>query len=576
MSERAKILCVDDEVEVLRGFALHLGRRYEVLTATSGEAALKLLEQDPRVEVIISDMRMPGLTGSEFLSRSRALAPEAQRILLTGQTDLASAISAINEGQIFRFLTKPCPSAELISTIEAALERHRARALEHTTVRRKLQQLQLQTDPLTGLASRLQLMAVLEAAAFEATEAVSAVVAYYIAIDGSDEPVANRDQPWGDELAKVIAERLKLHCPDATVVACWGIEQFVVVVSSDGASDLDLCARGEELLAVLTAPIPDRHVAAGASVGIARLVDRQQWQRLIQQAATAADEARHEQQSRVCLYQPDAPPRAERQRELVHALREALVQDGLHLHYQPIVDVRQGCVRGLECLARWERGTLGNIVPTTFIPLAEQSGDIVRLGQWVLWRACHEGRQIAGDSRLEVAVNVSAKQLMDKSFLPHLEKCLLHSGLAPESLELELTESALAIDMEHLREVLEQTRRLKVRIAVDDFGTGYSSLSYLSRLPIDLIKVDQSFVRDFNQGGKTIIKAALNIARDFGLEVIIEGVETAEMLRQVRDLGASLIQGYWFAKPMPAARVPGWLQAFRGSSVRDTDVSQTH
>jgi predicted signal transduction protein with EAL and GGDEF domain len=576
MSERAKILCVDDEVEVLRGFALHLGRRYEVLTATSGEAALKLLEQDPRVEVIISDMRMPGLTGSEFLSRSRALAPEAQRILLTGQTDLASAISAINEGQIFRFLTKPCPSAELISTIEAALERHRARALEHTTVRRKLQQLQLQTDPLTGLASRLQLMAVLEAAAFEATEAVSAVVAYYIAIDGSDEPVANRDQPWGDELAKVIAERLKLHCPDATVVACWGIEQFVVVVSSDGASDLELCARGEELLAVLTAPIPDRHVAAGASVGIARLVDRQQWQRLIQQAATAADEARHEQQSRVCLYQPDAPPRAERQRELVHALREALVQDGLHLHYQPIVDIRQGRVRGLECLARWERGTLGNIVPTTFIPLAEQSGDIVRLGQWVLWRACHEGRQIAGDSRLEVAVNVSAKQLMDKSFLPHLEKCLLHSGLAPESLELELTESALAIDMEHLREVLEQTRRLKVRIAVDDFGTGYSSLSYLSRLPIDLIKVDQSFVRDFNQGGKTIIKAALNIARDFGLEVIIEGVETAEMLRQVRDLGASLIQGYWFAKPMPAARVPGWLQAFRGSSVRDTDVSQTH
>jgi diguanylate cyclase (GGDEF)-like protein len=565
MSERAKILCVDDEVEVLRGLALHLGRRYQVLTATSGDAALKLLEQDPSVEVIISDMRMPGLSGSEFLSQSRAWAPDAQRILLTGQTDLASAIAAINDGQIFRFLSKPCPAAELISTIEAALERYRARALEHTTVRRKLQQQQLQVDPLTGLASRLQLMAVLEAAAFEATEAVSAVVAYYVAIDASDEPVANRDQPWGDELAKIIAARLKRHCPDATVVACWGIEQFVVIVSSAGASDLDLCARGEGLLAVLTAAIPDRHVAVGASVGIARLVDRQQWQRLIQQAATAADEARREQRSRVCLYQPDAPPRAERQRELVHALREALVQDGLHLHYQPIVDIRQGRVRGLECLARWERGILGNIVPTTFIPLAEHSGDIVRLGQWVLWRACHEGRQIVGDTRLEVAVNVSAKELMEKSFLPHLEKCLSHSGLAPELLELELTESALAIDMEHLREVLEQTRRLKVRIAVDDFGTGYSSLSYLSRLPIDLIKVDQTFVRDFNQGGKTIIQAALNIARDFGLEVIIEGVETAEMLQQVRDLGASLIQGYWFAKPMPAVQVPGWLREFESA-----------
>jgi PleD family two-component response regulator len=267
MSERAKILCVDDEVEVLRGLALHLGRRYQVLTATSGNAALKLLEQDPSVEVIISDMRMPGLSGSEFLSRSRAWAPDAQRILLTGQTDLASAIAAINDGQIFRFLSKPCPAAELISTIEAALERYRARALEHTTVRRKLQQQQLQVDPLTGLASRLQLMAVLEAAAFEATEAVSAVVAYYVAIDASDEPVANRDQPWGDELAKIIAARLKRHCPDATVVACWGIEQFVVIVSSAGASDLDLCARGEGLLAVLTAAIPDRHVAVGASVG---------------------------------------------------------------------------------------------------------------------------------------------------------------------------------------------------------------------------------------------------------------------------------------------------------------------
>ncbi|HMI74767.1 MAG TPA: EAL domain-containing protein [Steroidobacteraceae bacterium] len=573
MSERARILCVDDEVEVLRGLALHLGRRYEVLTATSGADALKLLERDPRVEVIISDMRMPGLSGSEFLTRSRAFAPEAQRILLTGQTDLASAISAINEGQIFRFLSKPCPAAELISTIEAALERYRARALEHTTVRRKLEHRQLQIDPLTGLASRLQLMAVLEAAAYEVTEAVSAVVAYYFAIDGSDEPVANRDQPWGDELAKIIAGRLKQQCPDATVVACWGIAQFVVIVSSAGASDLDLCARGEKLWLALTAPTPEKHVAVGVSVGIARLVDRQQWQRLIQQAATAADEARHEQSSRVCLYRPDAPPRAEKQRELVHALREALIHDGLHLHYQPIVDIGEGRVRGLECLARWEHGTLGNIVPAKFIPLAEHSGDIVRLGQWVLWRACHEARQIVCGRRLEVAVNVSAKQLMDSSFLPHLEKCLSHSGLAPELLELELTESALAVDMEHLREVLEQTRRLKVRIAVDDFGTGYSSLSYLSRLPIDLIKVDQTFVRDFHRGGKTIIKAALSIARDFGLEVIIEGVETAEMLQQVRDLGASLIQGYWFARPMPAAQVPDWLRVFEFGSLSARAVS---
>jgi EAL domain-containing protein (putative c-di-GMP-specific phosphodiesterase class I) len=252
-----------------------------------------------------------------------------------------------------------------------------------------------------------------------------------------------------------------------------------------------------------------------------------------------------------------------RQRTMVHALREALAQESLYLHYQPIVDVKEGRVRTLESLARWEHETLGVVGPAIFIPLAEQHGEIVRLGRWALWHACHEGRQLIGDRGLQVAVNVSAKQLMDKDFLPHLEKCLSESGLPPEALELELTESALASDMEYICDVLEQTRRLKVRIAVDDFGTGYSSLSYLSRLPIDLIKVDRAFVRDFDRGGKTIIKAALTIARDFGQEVIIEGVETAEMLEQVCELGASLIQGYWFAKPMPACEVTDWLCAFK-------------
>jgi diguanylate cyclase (GGDEF)-like protein len=570
---------VDDEVEVLRGLKLQLGRRYEVLTASSGTAALEQLAQDPRVEVIISDMRMPGLSGAEFLSQSRAFAPEAQRILLTGQTDLASAIAAINEGQIFRFLSKPCPPAELMSAIEAALERHRSRALEHTAIRRKVEQRQLQIDPLTELASRLQLMGVLEAAAYEATESAGTLVAYFIAIDGSDQPLAIRDAPWGDELAKIMAERLRQQCSSAMMVACWGIEQFVVIVLSAGTSDLDLSAFGEELLGVVTAPITvdNEYIAVTASIGIARLADRAEWEKLIQQAAAAAREAGREAGQRVCLYRPDVALPSEKHRELLRALRETLVQDGLHLHYQPIVDVKEGRVRALECLARWEHGTLGDIGPATFIPLAEQHGEIVRLGQWALWRACHEGGQIRGDGRLEVAVNVSAKQLKDKSFLSHLEKCLSHSGLPPESLELELTESALASDMEHLRDVLEQIRRLKVRIAVDDFGTGYSSLSYLSRLPIDVIKVDQAFIRDFNQGGKTIIKAALTIAGDFGQEVIIEGVETAEMLQQVRDLGATLIQGYWFAKPMPAGQVPDWLSAFEGRSEhRETALMHKH
>src|ERR1700728_333096 len=169
MAERARILCVDDEEHVLRGLVLHLGVRYEVFTANCGTTALERLKQGLQVAVIISDMRMPGLNGSEFLRQSREFAPDAQRILLTGQTDIAGAIAAINDGQIFRFLCKPCPSAELIGAIEAALERHRSLALEHTAIRRKVERRQLRIDPLTGLASRAQLMEVLETAALDST-----------------------------------------------------------------------------------------------------------------------------------------------------------------------------------------------------------------------------------------------------------------------------------------------------------------------------------------------------------------------------------------------------------------------
>src|SRR6185312_3530616 len=159
----------------------------------------------------------------------------------------------------------------------------------------------------------------------------------------------------------------------------------------------------------------------------------------------------------------------------------------------------------------------------------------------------------------KVGVNVSAQELANPDFVRHLEHCLTVPGLCPGVLELELTESALAKDIDMLRDQLTQVRSLGVSICVDDFGTGYSSLSYLSRLPVDVIKVDRVFVREFDDGGKTIIKAALDIARDFGREVIIEGVETEEMLHRVREIGASFVQGYLFARPMPVSELASWL-----------------
>jgi len=576
MSPTGCVLCVDDEPEVLRGLTLHLSKCYRVLTATSGATALVLLQHDPDIAVIISDMLMPGQSGASFLEQSRALAPDAQRIMLTGQTDLASAIAAVNLGQVFRFLTKPCPPPELMATVQAAMEIYDLHALERTVLRRKVEHGQLRVDALTGLASRLQVTEMLETAAGATAESARAVAAYFIDVGRWDEP-GGENAAEADSVPQTLATRLRQYCTGASVVAHWGIGQFVVILPSHGVADLDLYVWGEQLLRALAEPIvlnQDR-VALSVSVGIARLVDRLQWQALIQSAGMAARQARREREPRVFLYRSEIPLQAERERDLLRALRETLDLEALHLHYQPIVDIIAGRVRSVECLARWRHERLGDILPATFIPLAEQNGEIVRLGQWVLLHALGDAARFMTDGRPTLAINVSAHQLMDRDFVPNLAKHLALCAMPPGTLELELTESALASDMESLRDALKQIRRLKVRVAVDDFGTGYSSLSYLSRLPIDVIKVDRVFVRDFNQGGKTIIKAALTIARDFGQEVIVEGVETVEMLQQVRELGASLIQGNWFAKPMPVAEVFDWIREFEQRAVLAQHVS-TH
>jgi EAL domain-containing protein (putative c-di-GMP-specific phosphodiesterase class I)/FixJ family two-component response regulator len=405
-----QVLCVDDEPRVLEGLRGILGRRYAVLTAESGQRGLELIAQAPRIAVIISDMRMPGMGGAEFLSRACAALPQAQRIALTGHADLPSAVAAVNRGQVFRFLIKPCPASELLESVDAAVERYHSHLLEQSAVRRAVDLRQFESAPLKSSQSE----------------------------------------------------------------------------------------------------------------------------------------------------------RSAREAVLLQDLREAVERDSLALQYQPVVDVEAQCVRSIEALARWHHPSLGDVSPAEFIGVAERGGEISRLGQWALRRACREARSF-DDDRLKIAINVSAHEFDAPSYVAHLAKCLALSGLPAQRLELELTESALAKDIQTLRCVLQELKGMGVTISVDDFGTGYSSLSYLSRLPIDAIKVDQVFVREFDQGGKAIIKAALGIARDFGCKVIIEGVETAEQLTQLRELGAWLIQGYVFARPMAPQEVRGWLQRTRKS-----------
>jgi diguanylate cyclase (GGDEF)-like protein len=561
---RYKILCVDDETQVLEGLSLQLGRRYEVLTALSGAEALQILQREDRISVLISDMRMPRMDGATFLARARTIAPYAGRILLTGQTDLRSAIAAVNEAQVLKFLSKPCPPPELHAAVETAIEHYRQASTTSTGLRRTLTAQIISQDPVTGLASRSYFSAALTEICTDAggAEPQRPYAVLFINIENLGDINAVQGHSVGDQVLQVLARRLREHCQSALCIGRWGDEEFAVLQPSDFADEAAVLAGADAVIAKLAAPIALQHTTQRirACIGVAGVpAHTKDAKTAIKFAALAARQAKLQGGAMSCLFRSDWADRVEYRYQLLVALREAMDTDALHLNYQPVIDIKQGCVRKLEALARWQHPTLGPVSPAQFINLAEESGDMPRLGQWILRRACREARQLVGRCCARVAVNVSMQQLLHDNFLAQLDETLQLAQLHPQELELELTESVFSHDADRVLALVTELHKLGITVAIDDFGSGYSSLAYLQRFPADTIKVDRSFASTLGQGGETIIAAALSIGRSFGMEVVIEGVETEMQRRQLTALGATLFQGYLYGKPMPLAEVDPWF-----------------
>jgi diguanylate cyclase (GGDEF)-like protein len=561
---RHKILCVDDETQVLEGLSLQLGRRYEVLTALSGAEALQILQREERISVLISDMRMPRMDGATFLARARIIAPNAGRILLTGQTDLRSAIAAVNEAQVLKFLSKPCPPPELHAAVETAIEHYRQATTTTTGLRRTLTAQIISQDPVTGLASRSYFNAALSEICADAAgvEPARSCAVLFINIENLGDINAVQGHSVGDQVLQVLARRLREHCKSALCIGRWGDEEFAVLQPSDFTDEAAVLAGADAVIAKLAAPIALQHTTQRirACIGVAGVpAHTKDAKTAIKFAALAARQAKLQGGAMSCLFRSDWADRVEYRYQLLVALREAMDTDALHLNYQPVIDIKQGSVRKLEALARWQHPTLGPVSPAQFINLAEESGDMPRLGQWILRRACREARQLVGRCCARVAVNVSMQQLLHDSFLAQLDQTLQAAQLHPQELELELTESVFSHDADRVLALVTELHKLGITVAIDDFGSGYSSLAYLQRFPADTIKVDRSFASTLGQGGETIIAAALSIGRSFGMEVVIEGVETEMQRRQLTALGATLFQGYLYGKPMPLAEVDPWF-----------------
>ena len=235
-------------------------------------------------------------------------------------------------------------------------------------------------------------------------------------------------------------------------------------------------------------------------------------------------------------------------------MRSALENDVFEVFYQAKVDSKSTAIVGMEALVRWRDADGNLIAPSDFIPLAEETGLIIPIGKFVLEKACQDAQSLINEGRhLVVSVNISTVQFLDKSFLQMVKDALLESGLKPEFLELEITEGVLAKDIDHTQHILSSLREQGIRIAIDDFGTGYSSLAYLKRFPIDVLKIDQSFVREMllNKSDIAIIEAIIKLAQALNLELVAEGVETEEQAISLRNLDCQTMQGYLFSRPVP-------------------------
>ena len=411
-------------------------------------------------------------------------------------------------------------------------------------------------DMLTGLPNRLQVTEALSEAMAEACRWRGRCAFMMIDLDRFKLVNDALGHPIGDRLLTVVAKRLQSLMNNKDVCGRLGGDEFGVVVH-DASDTAKLQRLARSIIETLSKPYEvDHHTLyIGASIGTAiGPRDGSSVEMLIRSADLALYRSKDEGGGAHSTYEPQLYAHAQERRNLEIALREALEKNQFHIHYQPVVSADGGAIEGFEALLRWQHPERGNVGPACFVPVAEEARLIGPIGEWVLRSACEEAMR--WPETVRISVNVSAEQLTNPNFLSVVISSLAHSGLPPDRLELEVTESVFIREGTNAVAVLEQLMALGIRLAIDDFGTGYSSLGYLSKIKFSTIKIDRSFVQNATKNvpeALAIIRAVVALADSLGMTTTAEGVETDSEYQLVRRLGCRKVQGYLFGRPMTPA-----------------------
>ncbi len=458
---------------------------------------------------------------------------------------------AFADGRLVEAALAPLSSGGFALTFDDVTEHVRSAALARL-------------EPLTGLCNRAELHERLGAALTEAERAGAPLAVLLLDLDRFKAVNDTLGHPAGDALLRKVAERLRNAARQEDVIARLGGDEFAILqIGRAGADALRaaeaLAARLVELVG-RTYVLDGQMLNVGASVGIALYpADGRGADDLMKHADLALYRAKADGRATYRFFEPAMNAAVQARRSLEIDLRRALALKQFSLAFQPQISLETGTVSGFEALLRWHHPERGPISPVTFIPLAEEIGVIVGIGEWALRTACREAASWAQPA--SIAVNLSPVQLRGGKLVETVTLALAQTGLDPARLELEITEGALLDDTDSVLTVLNGLRALGVRISMDDFGTGYSSLSYLQKFPFDKIKIDQSFVRGMAGSAEcgAIVRAIARLGASLGMRTTAEGVETAEQLDAIRAEGCSEVQGYLTGRPMPADQAAALL-----------------
>jgi diguanylate cyclase (GGDEF)-like protein/PAS domain S-box-containing protein len=474
-------------------------------------------------------------------------------------------INELGDGRSIAVSTSRMPDGGTVTTHHDITDQRRSEA--------KIAHMALH-DALTGLPNRALLNERVDQALARA-ERGEIVAIHLLDLDRFKTVNDTLGHPVGDQLLKCVAERLNTIARSMDTIARMGGDEFAIVQAAISQPS-DAIQLAQRIIGILSEPyeIETHQVVIGASIGIAiGPGDGVTPDQIMRNADLALYRAKDGGRGTFRFFEPEMDAQMRARRSLESDLRKALPAGQLELHYQPVVDLSSNAISGFEALLRWRHSEKGLIPPGTFVPLAEELGLIVPIGDWVLREAC--ATAAGWPAHLKVAVNLSSAQFTNPGLLPAIVGALAASRLAPDRLELEITETILLHDSEATLATLFQLRELGVRIAMDDFGTGYSSLSYLQSFPFDKIKIDRSFVSGIAEstGSLNIVRAVAALANGLGMAATAEGVETQAQLETIRSEGCTEMQGFLFSQAVPADAVLPLLQAKGCLRAQDDDAA---